>query len=86
MAAKPEDFDRFANEVAQWLIEKYGEYQDPMMMGGVLMRATMELYLSRLSQDDMHHLLDVVSESIPIIAEQQMARNQHLHPGNKVLH
>ena len=46
--AELEDMNRFANEVAQWLIEKYGEYQDPMMMGGVLMRATMELYLSRL--------------------------------------
>ena len=66
--AEYEDFDRFANEVAEWLIEKYGEYQDPMMMGGVLMRGTMELYLSRLSRDDMHHLLDVVSESITIIA------------------
>ena len=81
-----ENFDRFANEVAQWLIEKYGEYQDPMMMGGVLMRATMELYLSRLSEDDMHRLLDVVSESIPIIREQQMSRGQHLHSGNKILH
>ena len=40
--AEYEDFDRFANEVAEWLIEKYGEYKDPMMMGGVLMRATME--------------------------------------------
>ena len=81
-----ENFDRFANEVAQWLIEKYGEYQDPMMMGGVLMRATMELYLSRLSEDDVHRLLDVVSESIPIIREQQLARGQHLHQGNKILH
>ena len=81
-----ENFDRFANEVAQWLIEKYGEYQDPMMMGGVLMRATMELYLSRLSEDDMHNLLDIVSESIPTIREQQVARSQHLHQGNKILH
>ena len=80
------DMDRFANEVAEWLIEKYGEYQDPMMMGGVLMRATMELYLSRLNEDDMHRLLDVVSESIPIIREQQMSRGQHLHSGNKILH
>ena len=80
------DMDRFANEVAEWLIEKYGEYQDPMMMGGVLMRATMELYLSRLNEDDMHRLLDVVSESIPIIREQQVARSQHLHQGNKILH
>ena len=84
--AEYEDFDRFANEVAEWLIEKYGEYQDPMMMGGVLMRATMELYLSRLNEDDMHRLLDVVSESIPIIREQQMSRGQHLHSGNKILH
>ena len=81
-----ENFDRFANEVAEWLIEKYGEYQDPMMMGGVLMRATMELYLSRLSEDDMHNLLDIVSESIPTIREQQVARSQHLHQGNKILH
>ena len=81
-----EDFDSFANEVAEWLIEKYGEYQDPMMMGGVLMRATMELYLSRLSEDDMHNLLDIVSESIPTIREQQVARSQHLHQGNKILH
>ena len=80
------DMDRFANEVAEWLIEKYGEYQDPMMMGGVLMRATMELYLSRLSEDDMHNLLDIVSESIPTIREQQVARSQHLHQGNKILH
>ena len=80
------DMDRFANEVAEWLIEKYGEYQDPMMMGGVLMRATMELYLSRLSEDDMHKLLDIVSESIPTIREQQVARSQHLHQGNKILH
>ena len=80
------DMDRFANEVAEWLIEKYGEYQDPMMMGGVLMRATMELYLSRLNEDDMHRLLAVVSESIPIIREQQMSRGQHLHSGNKILH
>ena len=84
--AEYEDFDRFANEVAEWLIEKYGEYKDPMMMGGVLMRATMELYLSRLSDNDVHNLLDVVSESIPIIREQQMARGQHLHSGNKILH
>ena len=83
---KLEYMDRFANEVAEWLIEKYGEYQDPMMMGGVLMRATMELYLSRLSEDDMHNLLDVVSESIPIIRKQQSERNQHLHSGNKILH
>ena len=80
------DMDRFANEVAQWLIEKYGEYQDPMMMGGVLMRATMELYLSRLNEDDMHRLLDVVSESIPIIREQQSNRGQHLDSRNKILH
>ena len=84
--AEYEDFDRFANEVAEWLIEKYGEYQDPMMMGGVLMRATMELYLSRLNEDDMHNLLDIVSESIPTIREQQVARSQHLHQGNKILH
>ena len=81
-----DDFDRFANEGAEWLIEKYGEYQDPMMMGGVLMRATMELYLSRLSEDDMHNLLDIVSESIPTIREQQVARSQHLHQCNKILH
>ena len=84
--SKLEDIDRFSNEVAEWLIEKYGEYQDPMMMGGVLMRATMELYLSRLSDNDVHNLLEVVSESIPIIREQQMSRGQHLHPGNKILH
>ena len=81
-----DDFDRFANEVAEWLIEKYGEYQDPMMMGGVLMRATMELYLSRLSDNDVHNLLDVVSESIPMIRKQQVERSQHLHSGNKILH
>mgnify|MGYP006243060353 CR=1 FL=1 len=81
-----DDFDRFANEVAEWLIEKYGEYQDPMMMGGVLMRATMELYLSRLSDNDVHNLLEVVSESIPTIREQQIDRNQFLHKGNKVIH
>ena len=84
--AEYEDFDRFANEVAEWLIEKYGEYKAPMMMGGVLMRAPVELYLSRLTEDDMHRLLDVVSESIPIIREQQVARRQHLHQGNKILH
>ena len=84
--SKLEDMDRFANEVAEWLIEKYGEYQDPMMMGGVLMRATMELYLSRLNEDDIHRLLDVVSESIPTIREQQAIRGQHLHSGNKILH
>ena len=83
---KLEDMDRFANEVAEWLIEKYGEYQDPMMMGGVLMRATMELYLSRLNEDDIHRLLDVVSESIPTIREQQAIRSQRLHSGNKILH
>ena len=77
-----DDFDRFANEVAEWLIEKYGEYQDPMMMGGVLMRATMELYMSRLNEDDMHRLLDIVSESIPVIREQQ---EKNLH-SNRVLH
>ena len=81
-----DDFDRFANEVAEWLVEKYGEYQDPMMMGGVLMRATMELYLSRLSDNDVHNLLEVVSESIPMIREQQVARGQHLHQGSKILH
>ena len=84
--AELEDMNRFANEVAQWLIEKYGEYQDPMMMGGVLMRATMDLYLSRLNEDDMHRLLDVVSESIPIIREQQTTRGPQLHSGNKILH
>ena len=82
MTTKPDDFDRFAYEVAEWLTEKYEEYQDPMMMGGVLMRATMELYMSRLNEDDMHRLLDVVSESIPVIREQQ---EKNLH-SNRVLH
>ena len=81
-----EDMDRFSNEVTQWLIEKYGEYEDPLMMGGVLMRATMELYLSRLTDEDIHRLLDVVAESIPQIRSQQIDRNQFLHKGNKVIH
>ena len=69
---KLEDMDRFSNEVAEWLIKKHGEYKDPIMMGGVLMRATIELYLSKLSEDDMNRLLDVVSESIPTIKAQQL--------------
>jgi len=84
--AEYEDMDRFSNEVTQWLIEKYGEYEDPLMMGGVLMRATMELYLSRLTDEDIHRLLDVVAESIPQIRSQQIDRNQFLHKGNKVIH
>ena len=82
MTTKLDDFDRFAYEVTEWLTKKYGEYQDPMMMGGVLMRATMELYMSRLNEDDMHRLLDVVSESIPVIRKQQ---EKNLH-SNRVLH
>ena len=81
-----DDMNRFSQELAEWLIEKYGEYQNPMMMGGVLMRATVELYLSRLNEEDMHRLLDVVSESIPTIISQQFNRGQHLHSGRKVIH
>ena len=56
------------------------------MMGGVMMRATMELYLSQLSDEDIHRLLDVVVETIPQIRRQQVNRNSFLHEGNKVIH
>jgi len=68
------------------LIDKHNEYQDPIMMGGVMMRATMELYLSRLTDEDIQRLLDVVVETIPQIRRQQVGRNQFLHKGNKVIH
>ena len=50
------------------------------------MRATMELYLSRLTDEDIQRLLDVVVETIPQIRRQQVGRNQFLHKGNKVIH
>ena len=81
-----DELERFSEECSEWLIDKHNEYQDPIMMGGVMMRATMELYLSRLTDEDKHRLLDVVVETIPQIRRQQVGRNQFLHKGNKVIH
>ena len=76
----------FSTECSDWLTDQHKKYKDPLMMGGVLMKATLELYLSQLSVEDMHHLLDVVGESVPEIRRQQMERGQFQHQGNKVLH
>mgnify|MGYP005997772389 FL=1 len=81
-----DELERFSEECSSWLMNKHNEYQDPIMMGGVMMRATMELYLSQLSDEDIHRLLDVVVETIPQIRRQQVNRNQFLHEGNKVIH
>jgi len=81
-----DELERFSEECSSWLIDKHNEYQDPIMMGGVMMRATMELYLSRLTDEDIQRLLDVVVETIPQIRRQQVGRNQFLHKGNKVIH
>ena len=81
-----ERIDCFSTEFSQWLVDQHKKYKDPLMMGGVLMKATLELYLSQLSVEDMHHLLDVVGESVPEIRRQQMERGQFQHQGNKVLH
>jgi hypothetical protein len=77
---------KFSEECSDWLGLKNEEYQDPILMGGVLMKATLELYLSQLSVEDMHHLLDVVKDSVPEVRRQQMERGQFQHQGNKVLH
>lgn len=42
---------------------------DPMMVAGVLMKSTMEIYTTHLSEKDMYKLLNVVIESVPIIKE-----------------
>lgn len=81
-----DELERFSEECSSWLMNKHNEYQDPIMMGGVMMRATMELYLSRLTDEDIHRLLDVVVETIPQIRRQQTNRNSFLHKGNKVIH
>jgi hypothetical protein len=81
-----DELERFSEECSSWLMNKHNEYQDPIMMGGVMMRATMELYLSQLSDEDIHRLLDVVVETIPQIRRQQVNRNSFLHEGNKVIH
>ena len=81
-----ERIDCFSTECSQWLVDQHKKYKDPLMMGGVLMKATLELYLSQLSVEDMHHLLDVVGESVPEIRRQQMERGQFQHQGNKVIH
>lgn len=78
--------NKFSQEFELWLIGKHKEYKDPLMMGAVLMKATVELYLSRLSDKDMHSLLDVVSDSVSQIRKRNIEQNQHLHSGNKVIH
>jgi len=78
------DMNRFANECTEWLLKKHSEYSDPLMMGGVLMKATIELYLSQLSDEDINHLLDVVAESIPHIRRQSDFSD--LNKEKRVLH
>tara|TARA_R110001592_G_scaffold131260_1_gene344938 strand:+ start:307 stop:564 length:258 start_codon:yes stop_codon:yes gene_type:complete len=77
-----DDMNKFSQEFQLWLISKNQEYKDPLMMGAVLMKATVELYLSRLSDEDMHNLLDVVAESVAEIRKQ----NIETHSGSKVIH
>ena len=79
---KDKDINRFSNECREWVLKKHGEYKDPLMMGGVMMKATMELYLSSLSDEDIHSLLEVVAESVPQIRRQLERNNQK----NRVLH
>ena len=73
-------------EFSDWLTDQHKKYKDPLMMGGVLMKATLEMYLSQLSVEDMHHLLDVVKDSVPEVRRQQLKQGQFQHQGNKVLH
>ena len=77
---------KFSEECSDWLGLKNEEYQDPILMGGVMMKATLELYLSCLSEEDTEILLQTVLESIPEIKRQQSQREQFFHTGNKVLH
>ena len=81
-----ERIDCFSTECSDWLIDQHKKYKDPLMMGGVLMKATLEMYLSQLSVEDMHHLLDVVKDSVPEVRRQQLKQGQFQHQGNKVLH
>jgi len=76
------DMNKFSQEFELWLISKNQEYKDPLMMGAVLMKGSVELYLSRLSDEDMHNLLDVVAESVAEIRKQ----NIETHSGSKVIH
>ncbi len=84
--ADKDDIMKFSEECSTWLELKNEEYQDPILMGGVMMKATLELYLSCLSEEDTETLLQVVLESIPEIKRQQEQREQFFHTGNKVLH
>ena len=75
---------RNKKDVEEWVLKKNSEYSDPLMMGGVLMKATIELYLSQLSDENINHLLDVVAESIQHIRRQSDFSD--LNKEKRVLH
>ena len=57
----------FTEELAHFLIPAMNKYQDPLMVAACMLRMSMGLYTSTMSDDEIYHLLDVVSESIPEI-------------------
>tara|TARA_R100001369_G_scaffold3291_1_gene10415 strand:+ start:3804 stop:4067 length:264 start_codon:yes stop_codon:yes gene_type:complete len=77
--------NRFSDECADFLTSKHKEYQDPIMMGGVMMKATLQMYLSCLSDEDMETLLQVVSESIPQVRK-QIDNQQFSQTEKRILH
>ena len=67
MNNEEEKLKEFTEELAQFLIPVMNKYQDPMIIAACMLRMSMGLYTSILSDDEINNLLDVVAESLPEI-------------------
>ena len=75
-----EEMAKFGKELAKLCFKSNLNNENAMMMGAVLMKTAMELYVRMLPDDDINNLLDVVAESLPnirYITENEIDRTIH---------
>jgi len=75
-----EEMKEFGRELAKLCFKNDLDNEKAMMMGAMLMKTAMELYVRMLKDEDINNLLDVVAESLPnirYITETEIDRTIH---------
>ena len=76
-----EEMKEFGRELAKLCFKNdHLDNEKAMMMGAMLMKTAMELYVRMLKDEDINNLLDVVAESLPnirYITETEIDRTIH---------
>ena len=81
MSKSDKEFKEFGEDLAQFLLPVLNDKNglDPLMIAGIMMRMTIEIYTKVLDDNAIHSLLEVVASSVNKVRSHNTIVSKTIH-------